>query len=399
MPNFEVLKKRRPDAKLKDTKNSIMTSTPEEDIRKEPLISKRWGFTPSRPSTYPDGILITGANSFIGTHVVSRLHRQWDGPAHLLLRAATKREAVGKMNHAFETWKLGVFQPELFSIHLGDVTQNMMGLNVAEYNTIKKETGVVLHLAMNPMYNLPYAHFKRLWLPELARMIAFCGDKDFPKSLHYPSSFSTHFFTEDDDFRHLNTNAWQSGYAGFKWVAGKMLQNAYDQHLRGCLYDIPPVMGSEEKGLCPTHYPVWHLLDIFLKTGLYTDFIFSIIPVDVLSEVIVTNLILDREDKGKRFLRPVLSETVTHKQFGNTVANILGLKHTTRENLSKAYADRQRFDFIIPPGFYKLLEKANHVPAVWPENYQIQHLPEALMVFLSNLNRILTQKKTQATTS
>ena len=362
-----------------------------DDIRKEPLIKKKWGFARSKPSAYINGILITGANSFVGVHTVSLLQKKWQGEIHLLLRAATKDEAIRKMSDAFDKRELGEFEDQNFIIHLGDVSLNMMGLNTTEYSVVKREVGFVLHLAMNPLYHLPYAHFKRLWIPELARMISFCGDKEFPKSLHYPSSYNANFFTTDDDFQHLNTNAWQSGYAGFKWISNKALENAFNHNLKGCLYDIPLVLGSVEKGICPSHYSIWHILDMFLKTGYYIDFAFKIIPVDVLSDIIVSNILEDKQDKGEQFLRPVLDKAVTHNQFRNTVANILGLQHTKPEILREACSGKQRFDFIIPSNFYSLLEKVNALPAVLPKNYNKQNLPSTPMVFLSNLNRILSQ--------
>jgi len=132
------------------------------DIRKEPLIRRNWGFMMANRSTYPDGILITGANSFIGAHVVNILKTKWQGPVHLLIRAVTSGEAVQKMQNAFRKWQLGVFDTNRFSIHLGDVTLERMGLSLSEYSDVKRKTGFILHLAMNPLYNLPYAHFRRL---------------------------------------------------------------------------------------------------------------------------------------------------------------------------------------------------------------------------------------------
>jgi len=364
-----------------------------EDIRKESLIRKKWGFTKSKPSTYSDDILITGANSFVGVHVVDKLQNVWPGQIHLLLRAGTRNEAINKMRNAFTTWHLGKFDDQKFIIHLGDVSLNMMGLKTPEHSALKRDVGFVLHLAMNPLYHLPYAHFKRLWLPELSRMISFCGEKKYPKSLHYPSSYNANFFTTDDDFQNLNTNAWQSGYAGFKWVTNKVLENAFSQNLAGCLYDIPLVVGSEEKGVCPSHYSIWHILDMFLKTGYYIDFEFKIIPIDILSEIIVSNLLADKQDNGELFLRPVLDESVNHIQFSNTVANILGLKHVKPETLRKTCSSKRRFDFMFPPRFYTLIEKVNALPAVLPNKINIQIMPSTPMVFLSNLNRILAQKQ------
>ena len=373
------------------------------DIRKEPLITKEWRFIKSDPADYADGILVTGANSFIGTHVVRELEQRWDGPVHLLVRASSHSKAVEKMSLSFAQWELGSFHAENFTIHLGDVTLEKMGLKPTEYTNIKKETGFVLHLAMNPMFNLPYAHFRRLWLPELEQMIRFCSDSRHPKALHYPSSINNHYFTEDQDFEKLDRNTMLSGYTGFKWVAGKALQNAFHQGLKGCLYDVPLVMGSVEKSICPSHYAVWYFLDMFLKTGLYIDFAFPIIPVDILTEVIITNMMNEKQGKASRLVRPVLDKPVTHKQFGNMVANILGLKHSTPGKLREAFYDKHKFDFMVPGNFNALLEKVNALPAVWPEGFDARSLPDAAMVFVSNLNRILARtedvKETDTTTT
>jgi len=363
------------------------------DIRNEPLLSKKWVFPTFTPSAYNKGLLITGANSFIGTHIVNGLQQQPVEKVHLLLRATTEQEAVQKMRYAFKKWELGFFNAEKFSIHLGDVTQNRMGLKNNEYTLLKKEVGFVLHLALNSMHNLPYTHFQRLWLPELERMITFCSDEQFPKSLHYLSSYHADIFSEERDFKQINTNIWQSGYAGFKWVASKTLHNAIALGLRGCLYDIPMVLGSYEKGVCPAHYAIWQLINLFLKTKMYINFGFKIIPVDVLSEVIVTNILSDIINKGDKYLRPVLNDGVTHNQLDNMVANILGLQHVSPEVLSAAYHDKQKFNFIVPNDFHSLFEKVNVLRAIWPESFMKQNLPSASTIFMINLNRILSRTK------
>jgi len=363
-----------------------------EDIRNESLIKKKWNFAGANPSSYANGILLTGANSFVGSHVVQLLQEKWDGPIHLLIRAGTREEAIIKMNKSFDSWELEKFQDDNIVIHLGDVCEPMMGMSSTEYKLLKSNVGFVLHLAMNPMYHLPYAHFQRLWLPELARMISFCGDTKFPKSLHYPSSYNANFFLTDEDFEDLNSNAWQSGYAGFKWVANKTILNAFSQNLQGCLYDIPLVVGSQEKGICPSHYSIWIILDIFLKTGVYIDFEFKIIPIDVLSEIIVTNLLNDRQNKGESFIRPVLEESVSNKLFSK-IANFLGLKYSDQDTLRELFYSKRRFDFMIPANFYELLNKVNSMQADMPASLNEIYIPSTPMVFLSNLNKMLTQKK------
>jgi len=368
-------------------------SSKAEDIRKESLVSRKWNFKKTFLSDYPGGVLVTGANSFLGVHVVKSLLAHDVGPVHLLLRATTVPEAVARMRQANLNWGLGEFDPDKVTIHLGDVSRNMMGLSHMEFRFLAGHTGAVIHLAMTPLYHLPYEHFKRVWVPELERMIAFCGDTEYPKTLHYSSSFNANFFQTDEDFQVLNNNAWQSGYAGFKWVAGKALENAFEQNLRGAIYDIPLVLGTEEKGICPKHYSIWMILDIFLKTRHYFPFSFRVMPVDRLAEVMVYNIRQEREGRGAAFIRPFLDEPVTDGLFSLTVAGMLGLQRSDLETVRGLCQNRLRFDFLLPENFYELMEKVNCLPAVFPEGYDAGRLPLTAMVFMSNLNRIMSTNK------
>jgi thioester reductase-like protein len=296
------------------------------------------------------------------------------------------------MQQAFSQWNLGSFDPGYFVLHTGDVCMLNMGLAKKEYESLKRDTGQVIHLAMTPMYHLPYQHFRRIWLPELERMIAFCGDVDYPKFLHYTSSYNANFFHDEEDFRALNSNAWQSGYAGFKWVANQAIRNAETQDLGCCVYDIPLVLGSEKNGICPGHYSIWLILDIFLKTGYFFPFTFNIIPIDILAEIIVLNVVNTLNSEKELFIRPLLSEPVTDKLFAKTAANLLGLKESELSVVRESCQNKLRFDFMLPANFYDLLAKVNHLPAVFPKSYDAQVLPLTTMVFLSNLNKILTRK-------
>ena len=363
-----------------------------DDIRQEPLISKSWNFKLNEPSTYSPGILITGANSFIGCHVISLLQAQWAGNIHLLLRSATRDEALIKMNTSFKTWKLQPFESERFVIHCGDVFKDKMGLDEKEYDEMNSDTGMVLHLAMNPLYHLPYKRFRH-WLPELEHMISFCGNHQHPKRLHYPSSYNANFFTGNEDFEQLNTNAWQSGYAGFKWVANKVLQNVFRQNLKGCLYDIPLVVGSRSKGVCPENYSIWHILDLFRETGYYIDFEFKIIPVDILARIIVTNMMNDLKGEGQQFVRPVLKDAVSDRLMNKTMAFILGLKHTDREHLLMSCSHKRICNFMIPDNFYTLLGKVNSLEAEFPTGFDEMLLPGTYNVFYSNLKKTLSKQR------
>jgi len=364
-----------------------------EDIRRETILRKKWNSDNRKPISYPEGILVTGPNSFIGTHVIKALQKHWDGPLHILVRSTSEKEAILKMQQAYQNWHLGTFEADKVTLHLGDVSMSRMGLPARDYNLLQEQAGTVIHLAMTPLYHLPYHHFQRMWVPELDRMISFCCDAKFPKRLHYASSFNANFFETDEDFKAVNTNAWQSGYAGFKWVADKALKNAFRQGLQGCIYDIPLVLGSEKNGVCPIHYSIWMILDTFLKTGYYFKFGFRIIPVDVLADVMVYNILKGLEEKGDEFIRPLLREPVTDELFSRMVASILGLKEGSLGTVREACQNKLRFDFMMPDNFYDMLEKVNNLPAIFPEGYESDKLPLTPLVFMSNLNQILSMKE------
>jgi nucleoside-diphosphate-sugar epimerase len=367
-----------------------------EDIRQESLITKKWNFRLQNSENYPEGILVTGPNSFIGVHIVEKLQESWPGPVHLIIRAQTQNEAIEKMQQAFSKWGLGRFKHGKIIMHLGDVSLNLMGLPQKEFQEVKKRTGCVIHLAMTPLYHLPYMHFKRVWLPELERMIAFCGDGIYPKSLHYASSFNANFFQTNSDFENLNRNAWQSGYAGFKWVAARAIENAMRQNLNACVYDLPLVLGTEEKGICPSHYSIWLILDIFLKTRMFFPFKFRVISVDILSQVVVFNVLKALKEDRTSFCRPMLDGFVTSGFLSRTVASILGLKEVDLATVREAFPNKLRFDFMMPPNFYELLDKINPMPAVFPKGFNMASLPSIPLVFMSNLNQILASQRNES---
>ena len=365
------------------------------DIRNEPLITKKWHFKNTGLTNRKDDILITGANSFLGTHVVKVLQQKWPGKIHLLVRGENSQTAITKMETAFNAWNLGVFKTGYNTkIYFGEVCKPQMGLPTETYNELYNNVGFVLPLAMVPLYHIPYSRYQSQWLPELEQMINFCGG-DNVKSLHYPSSYNANFFTTDEDFKQLNSNCWQSGYAGFKWVANRVIENAFNQGLKGCIYDIPLVVGSVYDGRCPENYSIWHILDLFLQTGYFIPYAFRIIPVDILAEIIVSNLLEGKKGKGERFIRPVLKEPITHDHFRQFAKNLFGLNLTDRQTMYNAAVSKRRFSFMIPENFNALLEKVNELPSVMPVNEITENLPDSSLVFLSNINSMFTKPKYQ----
>jgi len=362
------------------------------DIRNEPLIRRQKQLYSPQTGNMPDNVFITGANSFIGVHIISHILKSSDSNCYLLIRASTKNEAKQKLREAFKKWKIEDISFDRLKIFTGDLCHERMGLSTEEFTQIRIDTGQVIHLAMTPLYHFPYSHFERIWIPELKRMIDFCGDKEYPKVLHYTSSFNANFFTDDNDFAALNTNAWQSGYAGFKWVAEKAIENAVNNGLRASIYNIPLVLGSEEHGICPRHYSIWMILDMFLQSGYYFDFSFKIMPVDILASLISSNIQQGRLGKNDPYLRPALKKQVTHLMLESIAGNMLGLRYGSIKDVKAGFQNPRRFDFMVPPEFHALMNKCNFHNGKLPQWFNTEKLPDASLIFMRNLNTIISNQ-------
>jgi hypothetical protein len=134
------------------------------------------------------------------------------------------------------------------------------------------------------------------------------------------------------------------------------------------------------------------ILDIFLKTGDYFPFSFRVMPVDSLTDVMVYNILEERDDQNCAFIRPFLEEPVTDGLLSRTIAGILGLQRSDLETIRGKCRQRLRFDFMLPENFYELMDKVNRLETVFPTGYRKENLPSLPMVFMSNLNRIMSSK-------
>ncbi|GAB4331974.1 MAG: hypothetical protein Kow00127_23880 [Bacteroidales bacterium] len=366
------------------------------DLRIEQLISRKWDIPPvkSRPAK---GLLITGANSFLGVHVIHLLQDKWPGPLHLLLRAPSPEKANEKLIRAFAAWELEYNNNRQTRVHVGDVTLRKAGLPAYEYHELIKSTGFVLDLAANSLYRTPYLHYQRLWLPELERMITLCADPQHPKSLHYPIPNLAGFFITDKDFQQLGQDAWHSGYAGFKWVASKTIRNAFKQNLSGAIYDLPLVVGSVEKPGCPAHHPFWEMIAYFIKTGFFTDFLYKIVPVDLLASVIVHNLLADIKGQASSFLHPALTLPINRHSLEYLAAGILNLSYLSPERMYEVSPDKEMYHYLFPEGYYSLMQKVSDIPAKWPGQIELNSLPQTDMLFINTLNNLISSKKINLT--
>ena len=368
------------------------------DIRNEKAHQQDWIFNKHESTDYAKDLLITGANSFLGIHILLELSKIWKNNIHILIRAKNEDHAKQRMDEAYLKWGHQPPDDKNIIYHVVDLFKVNWGLKKSEYDFIQKNTGHVLHLALNAKYHLPYSSFQRDWLPEFIRMLEFCGNDKYPKSLHYTGSYVSHFYKTDEDFERINTSVWYSGYSGFKWVVEKILRQAISGNLRGCLYDIPLVLGSHKTGIGPEEYFSWQIGQLFIETGIYTDFNFKVISVDVLGKIIAQNIVNELDNTASTYVRPVFKEEVTQAHLVALLKeNNVKLRPGTNTEIAAKHPKPSRVKFILPDKFYDLIKEGHELKSVFPLGIDTNTFPSGIETFIKNIEylfyKLINNKK------
>ncbi len=363
------------------------------DIRNEEVLKRDWSFEKIDAKKYAKGLLVIGATSFIGAQTLTELFKIWNNDIHVLVRAENKAAAVKRMDDVFAKWQLPACQHDKLTYHVGDLFADNWGLSDEEYFDIQKSVGYVVHFAIYARYHLPYSHFQKEWLPDFLKMMDYCSNPNYPKSFHYPSSYSSHFLEDDKDFARLNTSVWHSGYTGFKWVTEQVLRRAISGNMKGCIYDIPLVIGSHKNGIGPDAYFTWQITELFIKTGIYTSFDFKVISVDILGQIIAQNITNELTNEASTYIRPVFPDAITPELFLEFARKKgFEVKHGTVKDIIKKVNKPGRVSFIMPDDFYELIKKVHKFKHIYPLNLDTSEFPTGVETWMKNLEYLFPEE-------
>ena len=251
----------------------------------------------------------------------------------------------------------------------------------------------MVHLALKARYHLPFQFYKRDWLPDLENMIVYCGNEQHPKRLHYPGSYSSHFYRKNEDFLQRDSSAWFSGYSALKWIANQVLTNAFSQNLQGCIYDIPLVFGTQKAQICPEDYSAWYIMDLFTKTGKVTEFSFKVIGVDSLAQIMAKNMLNEKTGRGVSLIRPVCKEPITHSDLAEAMQGKVKFQLADLKEVIALLGKQKTTSFLLPPNASEIIKQAHDAAQILPLDFDESLLPKGPEVFKSNLTARLQRQE------
>ncbi|MED1798844.1 thioester reductase domain-containing protein [Brevibacillus porteri] len=248
---------------------------------------------PDTSSPIPSRILLTGATGFIGEYLLNALVKHSETTVYCLVRADSEEQATERIRKLLEPYSLSQWLGSRVIPLVGDLERERFGWREEDYHKWSEEIDTILHNGAFVNFALPYSRLKACNVNGTAELIAFalCGKK---KTFHHISTLSIFDSlpdgtTVDEGHTADLMKLLQNGYNQSKWVADRLVQQAFLAGLSGSLFRIGTTLGDTLTGKCHTQEFVSLALKGCIEMGVYPDIAYplNILPVDQLAFAVV----------------------------------------------------------------------------------------------------------------
>ncbi|EEE35537.1 putative bacitracin synthetase 1 (BA1) [Rhodobacteraceae bacterium KLH11] len=236
--------------------DDVFEITPREDLWKEVSKHGRINQLPCDKLTnaVPKNVLVTGANGFLGSCLVSKLLKQAELVVFCLIRAKSQEEAENKISHSLRRYGI---EPKLFKDRLkvvaGNITDANLGLKNSDYTDLANNVDSVFHLAANTNHFSNYNSLYSINVLGTRNIIDFClfGKE---KKLVFSSTVSVllkkdgdHYYSEDAETL-VSPDGLYNGYGKTKWVSEQLVDDANKIGLQTSIVRLGELSFDSETG-------------------------------------------------------------------------------------------------------------------------------------------------------
>lgn len=192
-------------------------------------------------------VLLTGANGFLGLHLLFQLAVELPPEARIyaLVRAGDAGAARGRLEQALRRAALTLPPQRQVIVLAGDLARARLGLDPAGWERLANEVGLIYHAAAQVSSNADYARLRAANVLGTRRVLELALTATL-KSCHFISSLSVVPLLRRASGRRVDETTplperlapsllrTSAGYAISKWVAERWVQRAHEQ-TRGAL--------------------------------------------------------------------------------------------------------------------------------------------------------------------
>lgn len=208
------------------------------------------------PSGMPDGepraFLLTGANGFLGVHILHELLRAQAGEVICLVRATDDARARERLGEACARYGLGSADGRVRPL-AADIEQPRFGLAPVVYDELARRALTIVHCAAEVNWAAPYERLAAANVEATRGLLRFACTA-VGKPFHFVSSAAAGYSTRADaDFTEVSPvvdpDGIHLGYGQSKWVAERLVDAARARGLTATVYRPSLIAGHSVSGL------------------------------------------------------------------------------------------------------------------------------------------------------
>ena len=239
-------------------------------------------------------VVVTGANSFLGVHIVEALLAWGATEVACLVRASAEHSAAERFSQALQDNHLTHLDLDRVSVYAADITQPQLGLPDDVYARIDRTFGALVHNAAHVNHVLDYESLARDNVEPIFECLRLCEGRS-KKIFNFVSTLSASSAL-DADGQVLEQPAAETppiyiknGYNLSKWVGERILQRARDRGVWVNLFRPGNISFNSLTGVCQPHK---NRLMLMLKGSIQLGQVpelslnFDLMPVDFLARFI-----------------------------------------------------------------------------------------------------------------
>ncbi|WP_197429543.1 non-ribosomal peptide synthetase [Myroides odoratus] len=289
----------------------------------------------------PDSILLTGANGFVGVHVIDELMKQTEATVYCLVRAENEQIGFKRLRQAFEQFLIPShwFDTGRIQVVTGDLNKPLLGFSEAQFNALANKIDCIYHSGSSVNFIEPYPIIRKANILGLQEVIKFAATgKVKPVSLFSTCAVFSfgHQFTKkrfalenDDIHQDLEAVSRDLGYVQSKWVMEQIMAKAEEKGVPVMVFRLGYALSNSQTGSTAIYQWWGALVRSCIANNAYPSilgFKSQLVPVDYMAKSIV-RISRQKEALGKKFhLTPLPEGDVSINDFFDRINQYFGFK-------------------------------------------------------------------------